>query len=143
MRWGKVGLPSLPLYIGHKFSLMILAVCVSFVVAAVVAYVLGFKDVTEAPAEENSTDLPKPSESVPVSAKKSCKNEEIYAPIAGEVKSLSEVSDPAFSQETMGKGIAILPSEGRVVSPIHGVVSVAFKKRSMLFSLPATTGQRF
>ncbi|MFC6647783.1 PTS sugar transporter subunit IIA [Paenibacillus rhizoplanae] len=56
-------------------------------------------------------------------------NEEIYAPIAGEVKSLSEVSDPAFSQETMGKGIAILPSEGRVVSPIHGVVSVAFKKK--------------
>lgn len=125
---GKVGLPSLPLYIGHKFSLMILAVCVSFVVAAVVAYVLGFKDVTEAPAEENSTDLPEPSESEPVSAKK-LQNEEIYAPIAGEVKSLSEVSDPAFSQETMGKGIAILPSEGRVVSPIHGVVSVAFKKK--------------
>lgn len=125
---GKVGLPSLPLYIGHKFSLMILAVCVSFVVAAVVTYVLGFKDVTEAPAEENSTDLPEPSVNEPVSAKK-LQNEQIYAPIAGEVKSLSEVSDPAFSQETMGKGIAILPSEGRVVSPINGVVSVAFKKK--------------
>ncbi|NQX46548.1 PTS glucose transporter subunit IIA [Paenibacillus tritici] len=125
---GKVGLPSLPLYIGHKFSLMILAVCVSFVVAAVVAYVLGFKDVTEAPVEENSTDLPSPPANEPQSAKK-LQNEEIYAPIAGEVKSLSEVSDPAFSQETMGKGIAILPSEGRVVSPIHGVVSVAFKKK--------------
>ncbi|OMF96897.1 beta-glucoside-specific PTS transporter subunit IIABC [Paenibacillus sp. FSL R7-0337] len=125
---GKVGLPSLPLYIGHKFSLMILAVCVSFVVAAVVAYVLGFKDVTEAPAEENSTDLPSPPANEPQSAKK-LQNEQIYAPIAGEVKSLSEVSDPAFSQETMGKGIAILPSEGRVVSPINGVVSVAFKKK--------------
>lgn len=125
---GKVGLPSLPLYIGHKFSLMILAVCVSFVVAAVVAYVLGFKDVTEAPVEENGADLPEPSVNEPVSAKK-LQNEQIYAPIAGEVKSLNEVSDPAFSQETMGKGIAILPSEGRVVSPINGVVSVAFKKK--------------
>lgn len=127
---GKVGLPSLPLYIGHKFSLMVLAVVVSFVVAAVVTYVLGFKDVTEAPVEENNTDLPEPSASEPesVSAKK-LQNEQIYAPIAGEVKSLSEVSDPAFSQETMGKGVAILPSEGRVVSPISGVVSVAFKKK--------------
>lgn len=125
---GKVGLPSLPLYIGHKFSLMVLAVVVSFVVAAVVTYVLGFKDVTEAPVEENNTDLPEPSASEPVSAKK-LQNEQIYAPIAGEVKSLSEVSDPAFSQETMGKGVAILPSEGRVVSPINGMVSVAFKKK--------------
>ncbi|MBP2110427.1 beta-glucoside-specific PTS transporter subunit IIABC [Paenibacillus silagei] len=125
---GKVGLPSLPLYIGHKFSLMVLAVVVSFAVAAIVAYVLGFKDVTEAPVEENNTDLPEPSASEPVSAKK-LQNEQIYAPIAGEVKSLSEVSDPAFSQETMGKGVAILPSEGRVVSPINGVVSVAFKKK--------------
>ncbi|MFD1903130.1 PTS transporter subunit EIIC [Paenibacillus rhizoplanae] len=83
---GKVGLPSLPLYIGHKFSLMILAVCVSFVVAAVVAYVLGFKDVTEAPAEENSTDLPKPSESVPVSAKKSCKTKKSMLPLQARLK---------------------------------------------------------
>ncbi|WP_342562958.1 beta-glucoside-specific PTS transporter subunit IIABC [Paenibacillus sp. FSL R7-0345] len=125
---GKVGLPSLPLYIGHKFSLMVLAVCVSFVVAAVVAYVLGFKDVQEEAVEENNEDPSSPPANEPQSAKK-LQNEEIYAPIAGEVKSLSEVSDPAFSQETMGKGIAILPSEGRVVSPINGVLSVAFKKK--------------
>lgn len=75
---GKVGLPSLPLYIGHKFSLMVLAVVVSFVVAAVVTYVLGFKDVKEEAVEESNADLSSPPVNEPesVSAKK-LQNEQI------------------------------------------------------------------
>lgn len=46
----------------------------------------------------------------------------VYSPIMGEVKPLSEVNDPAFSQEIMGRGWAIEPSEGRVVSPVDGTV---------------------
>ena len=49
-------------------------------------------------------------------------NQEVFSPIAGAVKPLSEVSDPAFSEEIMGKGVAIQPSEGRVVSPVQGTV---------------------
>lgn len=125
---GKVGLPSLPLYIGHKFTLMVLAICISFVVAAAVSYILGFEDVKEAVDEENNENGSSQSTAEPASVKE-VNHEEIYAPITGQVKNLSEVSDPAFSQETMGKGIAILPSEGRVVSPVNGVLSVAFKKK--------------
>lgn len=51
---------------------------------------------------------------------------EIGAPIEGECVALSEVSDPVFGDEIMGKGVAIKPSTGRVVAPIAGVVSTIF-----------------
>lgn len=54
------------------------------------------------------------------------KSEVIYSPLNGEVVKLSEVNDPTFSQELMGKGIAIEPSKGRVVSPVNGVVAALF-----------------
>lgn len=54
------------------------------------------------------------------------KREQLISPLTGQVKSLSEVNDPAFSTEALGKGIAIEPSEGEVVSPVNGTVSVVF-----------------
>lgn len=40
-------------------------------------------------------------------------SEEIAQPIKGEKIPLSQVKDDAFSQGVLGKGIAIIPSEGR------------------------------
>ncbi len=45
---------------------------------------------------------------------------------------LSEVPDPAFASEAMGKGIAIQPITGRVVAPFDGTITVAFKKKHAL-----------
>jgi glucose-specific phosphotransferase system IIA component len=54
------------------------------------------------------------------------KREEILAPVKGMAVPLSEVKDPAFSQEILGKGMAIIPSKGRIVAPVNGVLSVMF-----------------
>ncbi|MDR3321046.1 MAG: PTS glucose transporter subunit IIA [Synergistaceae bacterium] len=51
----------------------------------------------------------------------------ILSPMEGRAVPLSEVSDPTFGEELVGKGIAIIPSGGRVVSPIDGTVSVFFE----------------
>ena len=40
--------------------------------------------------------------------------EKILAPVEGKAVPLSEVSDPTFSQEILGKGVAIIPEKGRV-----------------------------
>jgi PTS system beta-glucosides-specific IIC component len=59
------------------------------------------------------------------------KNEKewVLAPVEGKVVPLSEVNDPAFSQEILGKGVAIVPEKGRIVAPFDGVVSVMFETK--------------
>ena len=52
--------------------------------------------------------------------------EVLYAPIEGETVELSKVSDPTFGQEILGKGVAILPSVGKVYAPIDGTVEMVF-----------------
>lgn len=52
--------------------------------------------------------------------------EKILAPVEGKAVPMSEVSDPTFSQEILGKGVAIIPAKGRVVAPANGVMSVVF-----------------
>ncbi|MBM7587269.1 PTS system beta-glucosides-specific IIC component [Bacillus pakistanensis] len=54
------------------------------------------------------------------------KNESIVSPITGKVIALNEVKDSAFASEAMGKGIAIEPSVGEVVSPVNGTISAVF-----------------
>lgn len=50
----------------------------------------------------------------------------IAAPISGRVIPLSEVKDEAFSSGVLGKGVAIVPADGRVYAPCDGVVSALF-----------------
>lgn len=50
----------------------------------------------------------------------------IAAPVSGEVKALSEVEDEAFSSGALGKGLAIVPKEGKVYSPVDGEITTFF-----------------
>lgn len=50
----------------------------------------------------------------------------IVSPMIGEIKKLSEVCDAAFSEELLGKGIAIIPKEGKVMAPFDGTVMTLF-----------------
>ena len=51
----------------------------------------------------------------------------IFAPVSGEAIALSMVNDETFSGELLGKGVAIRPTSGRVVSPVNGTVAVMFE----------------
>lgn len=51
---------------------------------------------------------------------------EIASPLKGEVVALSEVDDPTFAGELLGKGVAIKPSEGKVVAPFDGKIEAIF-----------------
>lgn len=58
--------------------------------------------------------------------------EVIGAPIEGEAVEISKVSDPTFGEEILGKGMAIIPSVGRVVAPVDGTVEMVFDTKHAL-----------
>ena len=51
---------------------------------------------------------------------------EIGAPVSGEIVPITQVKDDAFSQEIVGKGIAIVPSDGKVYAPCDGELVALF-----------------
>ncbi len=63
----------------------------------------------------------------------------ILSPLTGSAVELETVPDPVFSQKVIGDGVAVVPSEGNVVSPVDAeVVSVADTKHA--FGLRTESG---
>ena len=50
----------------------------------------------------------------------------IYAPLAGQVVAITEVPDPTFAEGLLGNGVAIIPADGKVCSPVDGTVETMF-----------------
>ncbi|WP_405171295.1 beta-glucoside-specific PTS transporter subunit IIABC [Paenibacillus sp. FSL H8-0280] len=63
----------------------------------------------------------------------------IVSPMTGEIKPISEVEDQAFAQELMGKGIAIVPTDGKVYAPFDGVVEALYRTKHAI-GLKAANG---
>lgn len=51
---------------------------------------------------------------------------EIFAPAAGKLVPLSEVSDPTFSEGILGQGAAVIPTGNQFLSPVDGTVNTVF-----------------
>lgn len=56
----------------------------------------------------------------------------VYAPISGKTIPLSQVDDPTFSMEILGRGLAVLPKEGKVYAPFDGEVISIFDTKHAL-----------
>ena len=60
------------------------------------------------------------------------KEENIVAPLNGKIVPMEEVPDPVFNQKMMGEGIAIVPEEGMVYSPVNGkIIQLAETKHAI------------
>ncbi len=59
--------------------------------------------------------------------KKKSEPKELKAMVNGEVISVTEVKDDVFSSCMLGKGIAIHPTDGVVVAPVNGEISVTME----------------
>ncbi len=68
--------------------------------------------------------------------KDECIETNIFSPLTGTLAPLEEVPDPVFSQKIIGDGVAVIPSEGRLLSPVDGtVVSIAQTLHAYGFSM--------
>lgn len=129
---GAPGLLTLPIFYGpggQGFLGLIMGITASFLISMVLTYILGFEDpVEEEKQEVVATTVASPTPiHHPVRA-----SDTVRSPLSGTVVALSDVPDPAFAAEAMGKGIAVEPAEGRIVAPFAGTVTVAFKKKHAL-----------
>ncbi|MDN9008692.1 beta-glucoside-specific PTS transporter subunit IIABC [Brevibacillus laterosporus] len=128
---GNAGLPGLPILVGETFWYAIIGLIIAFIVGAVMTYILGFIDIPTNEAQEESKETEEiiAVEKEAATENTHVQNEQIFSPIAGAVHPLQAVSDPTFSREIMGKGLAIEPTEGRVVSPVNGTVVSIFNTK--------------
>ena len=44
---------------------------------------------------------------------------------------LSEVPDSVFSEKVLGDGVAIIPADGKIVSPVDGEIPICWQKKKM------------
>ena len=51
---------------------------------------------------------------------------EIGSPVNGEIVPITTVPDPVFSQEMVGRGVAIKPTDGKFYAPCDGKLAVLF-----------------
>ena len=45
---------------------------------------------------------------------------EIASPVSGKIIPITEVPDPTFSQKILGDGVAVIPNNGKIYSPVDG-----------------------
>jgi PTS system beta-glucosides-specific IIC component len=122
---GPLGIFKLPLFIDPKHGITagfwgaVIAMVVAMAIGCILTVLFGGVN-KKVNAEEVATKEKKEVE---------IKNEEVLSPIKGEVIALAEVPDQVFASEAMGKGVGIVPAEGRAVSPVNGTITTLFKTK--------------
>lgn len=114
---GGLGIFGIVNYINPETNLLsdTVPIIVSILVATSISFVLTMLLYKET-AEESSLNTSEPE----------VKSETIYSPVKGETIVLKNVSDAAFSQGAIGLGLAVFPTEGKVVSPVEGTITTLF-----------------
>lgn len=97
---------------GKSLVHALIAAAISLIVGFVVTFIT-FKD--EAPSETKEGEL-----------SEKCRKEVIACPLSGTVMALDQVKDAAFANGTLGQGVAVSPTEGKVTAPFDGTVMMLF-----------------
>lgn len=109
------GILAIPTYIEsgtNNFLYAIIGVLSSFIVGFILTLLFKF-DIGETEAVIRESDISGFE-----------KNSKIMSPLSGTVKKLKECPDETFASEMVGKGLGIIPSNGQVVAPFSGVITM-------------------
>lgn len=102
-----------------------IAVLTSLVVATILTYTWGLSGLDE----EKVKDLQSMETESNSLKTNDVKKISVVSPLDGDVIELKEVDDEVFASGVTGKGVAIIPTNNVVVSPVEGTVSVLFPSK--------------
>jgi beta-glucoside PTS system EIICBA component len=124
---GGLGVFAIPTFIspdGFTFGFWgsFIALAAAFTVTFVLTMLFGFTK------ENNKPDTVQEPSTTPIQKeeKLAVGNEIIASPFQGMVIPLDEIKDEAFASGALGKGVAIIPTEGKLYAPASGEVSALF-----------------
>lgn len=112
----------------------VFSIAVSFVVGTILTFIFGLGKEADASIATESTSTASESKEEVEAEKEADDKEElvegtqikIQSPLSGELVPLTEVEDEVFSSGAMGKGAAILPTDGTLVAPFDSKISSFF-----------------
>ncbi|HEM4646457.1 PTS sugar transporter subunit IIBCA [Streptococcus suis] len=120
-------------YWGAFFMTMIVAIVVPMILTAVFKRTGAFSK-----KEETVEEVVAPTEAVVETGAAI----ELISPLTGQTKELSQATDPVFASGVMGQGVLIDPTEGLLVAPVDGEISVLFPTNHAV-GITATNGVEF
>lgn len=113
---GGLGIFTYPSYINPQAGLdkgfwgVVIGTVLAFILGFIAQYLFGgFKD-----------------EEIEEVTKKESLDEKVFSPLKGQLKKLSETEDEAFASGALGKGVVIIPSEGKLYAPADGKIVTFF-----------------
>ena len=114
---GVTGIFGILLHLHHPVQ-YIITMAIATGVAFVISWFFGM------PKEEQQPEAaPAPEQPAPEAVTAPQGEITVVSPLTGEAVPLDETGDPAFAAEALGKGIAVKPSEGKVIAPCDATVS--------------------
>ena len=122
---GGLGFFNIPAFINPaspELDMTFYGVFVALGVAMAMGFLLTFFFGVPAATAQSADDA-----NVDADADVQIKQEVFVAPVAGEVVALEDVDDEVFASGSVGKGVAVKPSEGAIVAPADGEVTMLFK----------------
>ncbi|GMA67172.1 MAG: beta-glucoside-specific PTS transporter subunit IIABC [Leuconostoc gelidum] len=104
---------ALPTYLGSGFISVIIGLVVAFVLGTVLTYLFGFSKVGN-----DHTTIVAPVQKDGV--------QQLITPVTGTIIPLKNVKDEVFASEAMGQGVAIVPNDNTIKSPVAGTISAVY-----------------
>lgn len=105
---------ALPTFLGKGFGGEVIGLLVAFVGGAVLTYFFGFSKKTATQEVNNDTTVAQ------------FDDDTITAPVEGTIIPLTSVHDEVFASEAMGKGLAIVPTNGEIKAPVDGKITAVY-----------------
>ena len=116
------GLASMTMYVNAANPQNLVNAFIGFAVALVCSFAIAFVTWKDDDQVEAAGTTDKPAATTDAAL-------ELVVPVSGTVEDITKVPDEMFAAKTLGDGMAIVPSQGMLYSPVDAEVTMVFKTR--------------